>query len=439
MINRSFDIILSFFILIVTFFPVIIILIIVTIDLKANPIYFSKRFGKERKMFYMPKIRTMKVNTPEIATHMLKDKHNYITKFGSFLRINSIDEIPQLYSVIKGDMSFFGPRPALFNQNDLIILRDRYKINSVKPGITGLAQVKFRDQISLKNKVLVEKIYLNNFNFCFNCKLLIITIIAVFLKKKYFPLMIIDHNKKFIFFKCGKVSGTTFELCIRKLYKKNINTLGFGDIRKILPVENINSLKSRFKFLSSIIIHNIKQFLKFIFPKRLIKYYNPPIFISSFRLKDHLFQEHMGPTELLNLIDKNIFNDYFKFCIVRNPFDQAISHYNHLRISKKINLSFDLFLEKYYEEFALKEISMVENNGIYVLNGFIRYENFEKDLDIIVKKLNLDNQIINLYKKTYANLPEKKKKATINLNTNQINYIKMKANKLFNYFYPELL
>ena len=115
----------------------------------------------------MPKFRTMKVNTPQVATNLLENSDRYITKFGGFLRKTSLDEIPQLWSILRGDMSFVGPRPALFNQYELIKLRDKYKINELKPGLTGWAQINGRDELSINKKIETERFYNKNQSFFF--------------------------------------------------------------------------------------------------------------------------------------------------------------------------------------------------------------------------------------------------------------------------------
>jgi len=131
----------------------------------------------------MPKIRTMKTNTPDVATHLLEEEKNYITKLGKILRKTSLDEIPQLYSVLKGDMSIVGPRPALYNQFDLINLRTQGQVHNLKPGITGLAQVYGRDMLKIPEKVEFDKKYLNKINFFLDIKIICITVIKLFITK----------------------------------------------------------------------------------------------------------------------------------------------------------------------------------------------------------------------------------------------------------------
>ena len=138
--------------------------------------YTSKRVGRNNIFFNMPKFRTMKVGTPQIATHLLENPDEYQTKIGKILRKTSLDEIPQILSVIKGDMKLVGPRPALFNQDDLIALRTEKKIHLLKPGITGWAQVNGRDSIDIGDKVALDEFYLLKSSTSFDCCILILTL-----------------------------------------------------------------------------------------------------------------------------------------------------------------------------------------------------------------------------------------------------------------------
>ena len=144
-----------------------------------NPIYYSKRIGISGCIFFMPKFRTMKIETPQLATHLLNDSKNYLYFYGNILRKYSLDEIPQIFSVLKGDINFIGPRPALYNQADLMKLRSKYKIDKVKPGITGLAQVKGRDNLTLIQKVRYEKFYEQKKSLKLNLKILYLTIVKL--------------------------------------------------------------------------------------------------------------------------------------------------------------------------------------------------------------------------------------------------------------------
>ena len=181
--KRIFDLI------IILIFSIIFILLFIFFYLmnfifeKKSVIHWSKRIGLDNKKFLMPKFRTMSLDTPQVATHKIKNSKRYLTKFGSFMRKYSIDELPQLYSVFKGDMSFVGPRPSLFNQYDLISLRKKNKISTIKPGITGWAQINGRDDISIIKKISLDKYYLKNMNLYLDIKIIFLTIFSI-LKKK---------------------------------------------------------------------------------------------------------------------------------------------------------------------------------------------------------------------------------------------------------------
>ncbi len=176
LIKRFFDIFFSFLFLTLLLPFIFLIAILIKVDSKGPILFWSKRFGANKDLFYMPKFRSMKNETPVIDTQNLKNSSNYVTKFGKFLRNTSIDEIPQLFSVLKGDMSLVGPRPALYTQNNLIQLREKHDINVLKPGITGLAQINGRDNITLNEKVGYDREYLKNQNFCFDIRILFNTI-----------------------------------------------------------------------------------------------------------------------------------------------------------------------------------------------------------------------------------------------------------------------
>jgi len=175
-IKRLIDIVISFLLLIMLIPLLILIFIIIKIDSNGKVIFWSKRFGKNKNLFLMPKFRTMKINTPITDTKSLKDTNSYVTTVGRLLRKTSLDELPQLFSVLTGKMSLVGPRPALFTQIDLIDLRDKKLINNFKPGITGLAQINGRDRISIEKKVSLEYEYTQNHDICFDIKILFITV-----------------------------------------------------------------------------------------------------------------------------------------------------------------------------------------------------------------------------------------------------------------------
>ena len=142
-------------------------------------IYWSDRVGQRNRIFKMPKFRTMRVDTPAVATHLLSDPKKVLTPIGSFLRRSSLDELPQLWSILKGDMSFVGPRPALFNQYDLIALRTECGVDALIPGLTGWAQVNGRDALSIADKVQFDLQYLENRSFLLDLKILYMTFIKV--------------------------------------------------------------------------------------------------------------------------------------------------------------------------------------------------------------------------------------------------------------------
>jgi O-antigen biosynthesis protein WbqP len=177
--KRLFDLFFGFFLLLLLAIPMLIIALLIRITSKGPSLYWSNRVGKNNIIFRMPKFRSMLINTPEVATHILEDPNLYLSPIGTFLRRTSIDELPQLFSVIKGDMSFVGPRPALFNQQDLIELRTNMGLAGLIPGVTGWAQVNGRDQISIQEKVNLDLVYLKGKSFWFDVKILLKTIIKV--------------------------------------------------------------------------------------------------------------------------------------------------------------------------------------------------------------------------------------------------------------------
>ena len=177
--KRIFDIFLSLILILILFPFFVIIAILIRLETVGSPIFLSKRYGKNNKFFMMPKFRTMKKNTPQLATHLLTNSNTHITKLGKFLRKSSLDEVPQLISILKGDMSFVGPRPALFNQDDLIKLREQFDIHILTPGLTGLAQINGRDDISIEKKVQIEKYYKENQSIILDLNILYLTAMKV--------------------------------------------------------------------------------------------------------------------------------------------------------------------------------------------------------------------------------------------------------------------
>jgi len=173
--KRLFDISISGACFILSSVLILMVSLLVKLTSKGPALYWSDRVGRENRLFRMPKFRTMKVNTPVVATHLLDDPCQYCTPVGSFLRKSSLDELPQLYSVLKGDMSLAGPRPALFNQHDLITLRTKKGIHTLVPGITGWAQINGRDDLPIPEKVDLDEYYLNHQSFLLDMKIFLKT------------------------------------------------------------------------------------------------------------------------------------------------------------------------------------------------------------------------------------------------------------------------
>jgi len=146
---------------------------------KGPVFYWSDRVGRNNALFMMPKFRSMRTDAPPVATHLLTDPDRYITAIGRFIRKTSLDELPQIFSVLKGDMSFVGPRPALFNQDDLVALRTSKGIHTLVPGITGWAQINGRDELPIPVKVEYDLYYLKNRSFIFDLKILVLTLSSV--------------------------------------------------------------------------------------------------------------------------------------------------------------------------------------------------------------------------------------------------------------------
>lgn len=178
--KRIFDILLSFFVGTVFFIPFILICIAIKLTSKGPIFHMSVRIGRDNKIFLMPKFRTMKIETPLIATHLMTNPEDYLTPVGHFLRRSSLDELPQILSVLQGKMSFVGPRPALFNQSDLKELRTQVGVHVLTPGITGWAQINGRDKIEIPQKVQLDEYYLKNRTLFFDLKILLLTAFRVF-------------------------------------------------------------------------------------------------------------------------------------------------------------------------------------------------------------------------------------------------------------------
>ena len=181
--KKLFDLILAIFLILPLLIPFLIIAILIIVTSKGPVLYWSDRVGKNNKIFKMPKFRSMVINTPTLATHLLDNPDSYLSPIGHFLRTTSLDELPQLFCVLKADMSFVGPRPALYSQTDLISLRTQQSVDKLIPGITGWAQVNGRDVLSISDKVLLDVEYQNRQSFWFDIKILWMTLFKV-LKKE---------------------------------------------------------------------------------------------------------------------------------------------------------------------------------------------------------------------------------------------------------------
>jgi O-antigen biosynthesis protein WbqP len=177
--KRIFDVIIAILLLIILLIPILFIAFLVRLTSRGPALYWSNRVGMDNKIFKMPKFRTMRIDTPPVATHLLRNPDAYLTSIGSFLRKFSLDELPQLWSILKGHMSFIGPRPALFNQDDLIELRTNKGIHKLVPGITGWAQVNGRDDIPIPLKVKYDEYYMKNKSFFMDLKILYMTLLKV--------------------------------------------------------------------------------------------------------------------------------------------------------------------------------------------------------------------------------------------------------------------
>lgn len=180
MTKRLFDLILSFFIGIVLLIPFLLICLAVKLTSKGPIFHLSKRIGKNNRIFLMPKFRSMRIDTPQVATHLLESPSKYLTPIGGLLRRSSLDELPQLLSVIQGHMSFVGPRPALFNQDDLKEMRTQCQVHTLTPGITGWAQVNGRDELPIPVKVQFDEYYLKHQSLGLDLKIILMTAYKVF-------------------------------------------------------------------------------------------------------------------------------------------------------------------------------------------------------------------------------------------------------------------
>ncbi len=177
--KRVFDLLLAFAAAVVLAVPVMLVAVLVRLTSPGPALYWSDRVGRYNKIFKMPKFRSMRVGTPAVATHLLADARSHLTPIGSFLRKSSLDELPQLWSILVGDMSFVGPRPALFNQHDLIALRTQQGVHELVPGLTGWAQVNGRDELPIPDKVKLDVEYLQRRSLWFDVRILWLTFVKV--------------------------------------------------------------------------------------------------------------------------------------------------------------------------------------------------------------------------------------------------------------------
>ena len=177
--KRLFDLILVTILIMVLLVPMLFIILAIRLTSKGPALYWSDRVGFANSTYKMPKFRSMRIDTPEVATHLISNPEEFISPIGRFLRQTSLDELPQLFSILKGDMSFVGPRPALFNQDDLIALRLENGLDKLIPGLTGWAQVNGRDELSIPEKVALEVEYMRNKSFWFDLKILWLTFLKV--------------------------------------------------------------------------------------------------------------------------------------------------------------------------------------------------------------------------------------------------------------------
>jgi len=181
--KRLFDLILATLITLTLLLPMLVISVIISLTSKGPVLHWSNRVGLKGVVFKMPKFRSMREDTPPLATHLIPNPDEFITPIGGFFRRTSLDELPQLYSIFKGDMSFVGPRPALFNQDDLISLRSEKGIDKLVPGVTGWAQVNGRDLLAIIEKVKLDEEYMYKQSFWFDLKILWMTFLIVINKQ----------------------------------------------------------------------------------------------------------------------------------------------------------------------------------------------------------------------------------------------------------------
>lgn len=180
--KRIFDFLLALFLLAALWPVMLFVGLMVRLTSPGPALHWSDRVGRHNRIFRMPKFRSMRINTPAVATHLLENPNQWLTPIGSFLRKSSLDELPQLWSIFKGDMSFVGPRPALFNQHDLIALRTKIGVHELVPGLTGWAQINGRDDLPIPDKVKQDAEYLQRMSFAFDMRILWMTAMKVLMR-----------------------------------------------------------------------------------------------------------------------------------------------------------------------------------------------------------------------------------------------------------------
>lgn len=179
MTKRWFDIALALLAAMILLLPLLLTALLVKVSSRGPVLYWSDRVGRYNRLFKMPKFRSMRVGTPAVATHLLNNPAAWLTPVGGFLRKSSLDELPQLWSIFCGDMSFVGPRPALFNQHDLMALRSQHGVDQLVPGLTGWAQVNGRDELPIPQKVALDLEYLQHHSFLMDIKIILLTALKV--------------------------------------------------------------------------------------------------------------------------------------------------------------------------------------------------------------------------------------------------------------------
>jgi O-antigen biosynthesis protein WbqP len=173
--KRAFDFLLALVLLVALALPLVLLSLLVRLTSPGPALYWSARIGRDNRLFQMPKFRSMRIDTPVVATHLLEEPGQWLTPIGGFLRRTSLDELPQLWNILRGDMSFVGPRPALFNQHDLVALRTRRGVHTLVPGLTGWAQVNGRDELPIPAKVELDAYYLQHRSLLFDLRILALT------------------------------------------------------------------------------------------------------------------------------------------------------------------------------------------------------------------------------------------------------------------------